>query len=119
MINLKQIAAVVLGLLALLTAAWGVDSRFITREIHELKSEALKTEYKMLISDIQKQMIQIQRNNALSAAQNQLWYWQSQVENLTGVSARSPYDKMARQRLTYAKGKRDYWQRKVNDLINP
>jgi hypothetical protein len=117
-ISIKQTITAILGLLALLGAAWGIDERFMTREIHELKSDELKTEYRMMISDMQKQMIQIQRNNQLSSAQNQLWYWQSQVENLTGMSAKNPWDANVKEKLIYAKGKRDYWQDKVNELIN-
>jgi len=106
------------AVLVLFGLAWGINDRFTPREIHELKAEELKTEYKMLISGMQQQMIQIQRNNQLSAAQNQLWYWQSQVENLTGISARNPWDNNTKARLSYAKKKRDYWQDKVNSLIN-
>lgn len=117
--SLKQTVSVLTGVLVLFGLAWGINDRFTPREIHELKAEELKTEYKMMISDMQKQMIQIQRNNQLSAAQNQLWYWQSQVENLTRTSAQNPQNRDIRGRLDYAVNKRDYWQNKVNNLINP
>ena len=116
-LNIKQILSGLTAVLILFGLAWGINDRFTPREIHELKAEELQTEYKTMISGMQQQMIQIQKNNQLSAAQNQLWYWQSQVENLTGVYARNPNDRMTRERLTYARGKRDYWQRLVNTLM--
>lgn len=103
----KQITGVILGVFALLGAAWGIDKRYATREVTEL-----------WLSDMQKQMIIIQKNQRTSAAQQQLWYWQQQVEQLTAHSARNPTDNYARGRLTDAKKQRDYWQREVHKLIN-
>ena len=106
--KIKQISAVILALFALLAAAWGIDERYAPREVTEL-----------WISDLQKQMIQIQKSQQTSAAQQQLWFWQQKVEELTGYTARHPEDQAARQRLTEAKNQRDYWQREVNKLLNP
>jgi len=105
--KLKQISAVILALFSLLAAAWGIDKRYAPREVTEL-----------WISDLQKQMIQIQKNSTLSAAQQQLWYWQRQVETLTDRCARIPNDQPARSQLTEARQKRDYWQREVHKLMN-
>jgi len=117
-ISFKQVVAIVLGISALLGAAWKIDARYTTREIHELKAQELKTEYKTMISDMQKQMIQIQRNNRLAAAQNQLWYWQNQCQTLEGQVGREPYNNAAKAQLTDAKRQRDFWQREVHKLMN-
>ena len=103
----KQVSAVILGVSALLGVAWGTDDRYATREVAEL-----------WISDLQKQMIQIQKTQQTSAAQQQLWYWQQKVEELTAVSARNPGDQPARLDLNNAKNQRDYWQREVHKLMN-
>jgi hypothetical protein len=105
--RIKQISAVILGISGLLGAAWAIDDRYATREVTTL-----------WISDLQKQMIQIQKTQQTSAAQQQLWYWQQQVEQLTGYCARNPGDQPARIRLNDAKRQRDYWQREVHKLMN-
>lgn len=105
--RIKQVVSVILGILALLGAAWAIDERYAPREVTAL-----------WISDLQKQMIQIQRNNQLTAAQNQLYYWQRQVESLTDRCARAPADQYCRQNLNEAKRQRDFWQREVHKLMN-
>jgi TolA-binding protein len=105
--RVKQVSAVILGILMLLGAAWAIDERYATREVTEL-----------WLSDMQKQMIQIQKNQQVGAAQQQLWYWQQKVEELTGYCARNPTDQAARARLNDAKRQRDFWQRETHKLLN-
>ena len=104
--RIKQVVSIILGISALLGAAWAIDERYATREVTEL-----------WISDLQKQMIQIQKGQQTSAAQQQLWYWQQQVEVLTAHCARNPTDNYAKSRLTEAKRQRDYWQREVHKMM--
>lgn len=103
----KIIAGSILTVFTLFGAVWGLNEQFTPREIHEL-----------WVSDIQKQMIQIQKNSQVNAAQNQLLYWQRQVEALTNQSARDPSNQYTRGRLTEAKRQRDFWQREVHKLLN-
>jgi hypothetical protein len=103
----KQITGVILGVFALLGAAWGIDKRYATREVTEL-----------WLADMQKQMIIIQKNQRTGAAQQQLWYWQQKVEEKTRTYARNTADRQAQQDLTDAKKQRDYWQREVHKLMN-
>jgi len=103
----KIIAGTILTVFALFGAVWGLNDQFTPREVHEL-----------WVSDLQKQMIQIQRNNQLSAAQNQLYYWQRQVEALTDRCAKNPGDQYCRSQLTDARKQRDFWQREVHKLLN-
>lgn len=103
----KQISGVVLAIFALLGAAWGIDKRYATREVTEL-----------WISDLQKQMIQIQKGQKTSQAQQQLWFWQQKVEELTGACARQPTNQALKSQLIDAKRQRDFWQREVHKLLN-
>lgn len=105
--KIKQVVTVIGGILALLGGAWAIDERYATREVTTL-----------WISDLQKQMIQIQKTQQTSAAQQQLWYWQQQVEQLTAESARDPNNTHKSGQLTDAKNQRDYWQREVHKLMN-
>jgi len=103
----KVIAGTILTVFALFGAVWGLNDQFTPREVHEL-----------WVADMQKQMIQIQKNNQVAAAQNQLWYWQAQVERLTGEVARAPSNQFKKNQLTEAKKQQTFWQREVHKLMN-
>jgi hypothetical protein len=105
-ISLKQIAAGILTVFALFGAVWGINEQYTPREVTE-----------MMVADLQKNQMQIQRNIQVQNAQQWLFYWQMQVNQLTGLVAQYPYDQNKKNQLNEAKRQRDIWQREVNRLM--
>lgn len=103
----KTITGIVLTIAALLGAAWAFDKKYTPREVTE-----------MLISQLQQNQMQIQKNIQVQNAQQWLWFWQMKVEEFTGLCNREPQNQDAKIRLSEAVSKRDYWQNQVNQLMN-
>ena len=93
-------------ILGLVLSVYGMTEYFTPRETTEL-----------LVADLQKNQLQIQRNIQVQNAQQWLFYWQMQVNQLTGISARFPYDQNKKNQLNEARRQRDKWQTEVNRLM--
>ena len=97
---------VLTALFALLGAAWGLQEHFTPREVTEL-----------WISDLQKNQMQIQHNLQIQQAQQWFYWYQTEVERLTGECAREPYNQSKKAQLEQAKARRDDAKRKWDALM--
>lgn len=105
-ISIKQALTVIGCVLGLIAGVWAFDNKYTPREVTD-----------MLVADLQRNQMMIQRNINIQNAQQWLWYWQQQVTNLTGACAQRPNDQRLRQQLDYAITQRNTWQNEVNRLM--
>lgn len=70
--KVKQIIIAVLTVLGMVASAWGVTKIFV-----------LKPVYDMEIAGISEQIIQMQKNNKLQRARDEVFFWQREEIRLT------------------------------------
>jgi hypothetical protein len=107
-ISLKQILAVIAAMLGIVLSVYGMTEYFTPREVAEL-----------WISDLQKNQMQIQRQGQISNAQQWYYWYQAEVERLTGECARNPYDENKKLQLEQAKRRRDDAKMRWDRLMVP
>ena len=105
-ITVKQILATIGALLAVVVSVYGMTEYFTPREVAEL-----------WVADLQKNQIQIQRNFQIQQAQNWFYFYQAEVERLTGECARAPYDRNRQAQLQQMKARRDEAKRRWDALM--
>lgn len=105
-LTLKQILATIGALFAVVASVYGMTEYFTPREVTEL-----------WITDLQKNQIQIQRNIQIQNVQNWYYFYQAEVERLTGEVAREPYNRNKQEQLRQMKQRRDEAKRRWDRLM--
>jgi hypothetical protein len=105
-ISITKILAVIGAMFGIVLSVYGMTEYFTPREVTEL-----------WISDLQKNQMQIQRNIQISNAQQWYYFYQIEVERLTGECAREPWNASKKAQLDQTKAHRDDAKRKWDALM--
>ena len=107
-ISMTKILTIIGAVLGIVLSGYGMTEYFTPREVTEL-----------WISDLQKNQMQIQRQGQISDAQQWYYWYQAEVERLTGECAREPYNENKRLQLQQVKRMRDEARRRWDNLMRP
>ena len=119
-LNIKQyIWKVLIGLgslLAVISAVWGFEKHFVTRELHSICIEDVHKEHKLWLADVTTAVKQIQIDSRLQRAYDEVYFWQRIIIEMTQACSNNPQDMSLKKKLEGAENNLKNAEERLREL---